>query len=174
MDEPRDEDHKAFEEAMSEVAPLGRRSRSDRAPSMPAPPPPVERQTARGSPIDVPTAKPVDGQEILDWRRPGLLDKDYQNLRRGRLSPPPEEVDLHGQDARQACDTVATAIARTQQAGRRSLCLIHGKGHHAESRGSILKGLIDTVLRQHPEVLGFHSVPRNTGAVNVLLRRPRR
>ena len=115
----------------------------------------------------------MDGREILDWRRPGLLDKDYQNLRRGRLSPSPEEIDLHGQNAREACTTIVAAIARAQQANRRSVCLIHGKGHRSENQGSRLKGLVNAALRQHPEVLGFHSVPGNTGAVNVLLRRAR-
>ncbi|MCY4610658.1 MAG: Smr/MutS family protein [Gammaproteobacteria bacterium] len=95
-------------------------------------------------------------------------------MRRGQLSPSPEEIDLHGQDAREACDTIAAAIAHAQQMDRRSLCLIHGKGHHSESRGSRLKGLVDAVLREHSEVLGFHSVPGNTGAVNVLLRRSRK
>ncbi len=174
MDKARNEDLEAFEQAMTGVAPLGRRSRSDRAFSTPEPQPPATRQAARERPIEVPEAKPMDRREILNWRRPGLLDKDYQNLRRGRLSPSPEEIDLHGQDAREACDTIAAAIAHAQQMNRRLLCLIHGKGHHSESQGSRLKGLVDAALRQHPEVLGFHSVPGNTGAVNVLLRRARR
>lgn len=174
MDKDRNEDLEAFEQAMTGVAPLGRRSRSDHAFSTPEPQPPAVRQVAREHPIEVPEVKPMDGQEILDWRRPGLLDKDYQNLRRGRLSPSPEEIDLHGQDAREACTTIVAVIARAQQANRRSVCLIHGKGHRSENRGSRLKGLVNAALRQHPEVLGFHSVPGNTGAVNVLLRRARR
>ena len=173
MDKPRDNDQKAFEQAMAGVAPLSQRSRSDHAPFTPASPPPAH-QTAPSHFLEVLNAKPMDGREILDWRRPGLRDKDYQNMRRGRLSPPPEEVDLHGQDAREACNTITNTIAHVQQMNRRSLCLIHGKGHHSESRSSRLKGLVDAALRQHPEVLGFHSVPGNTGAVNVLLRRPRR
>lgn len=174
MDKARDEDLKALEQAMTGVAPLGQRSRSDHAPFTPKsrPSPPHRAEPART--IGVPNARPMDGREILDWRRPGVLDKDYQNLRRGRLSPSPEEIDLHGQDAQEACDTIAAAIAHTQQVNRRSLCLIHGKGHHSESRGSRLKGLVDAVLREHSEVLGFHSVPGNTGAVNVLLRRSRK
>ena len=174
MDKAHDEDLEALEQAMAGVAPLGRRSRSDRAPFTPASRPPPPTGTAPAQMIEVPNARPLDGREILDWRRPGLLDKDYQNLRRGRLSPAPKEVDLHGQDAQEACNTIAATIAHAQQMNRRSLCLIHGKGHHSESRSSRLKGLVDAVLRQHPEVLGFHSVPGNTGAVNILLRRSRR
>ena len=173
MDKARDDDLKALEQAMTGVAPLGRRSRSDRALFTPVSRPPPPRRAIPARTIEVPNARPMDGREILDWRRPGLLDKDYQNLRRGRLSSSLDEIDLHGQDAREACDTIAAAIAHAQQMNRRLLCLIHGKGHHSESRSSRLKGLVDAVLRQHPEVLGFHSVPGNTGAVNVLLRRPR-
>lgn len=174
MDKARDEDLKALEQAMAGVAPLGRRSRSDRATFAPAPSPSPSPRAVAACPAEVPNARPMDGREILDWRRPGLRDKDYQNLRRGRLSPSPEETDLHGQDVREACITITEAIARAQQADRRSLCLIHGKGYHSESHSSRLKGLVDAVLRQHPEVLGFHSVPGNTGAANVLLRRSRR
>lgn len=174
MDKDREEDLKALEQAMMGVAPRGRRSRSDRAPYTPPTRPPARRQVVQKRPIEVPAAKPMDGQEILDWRRPGLLDKDYQRLCRGQVSPSAEEIDLHGQDAREACDTIAAAIAHAQQMNRHLLCLIHGKGHHSESQGSCLKGLVNAALRQHPEVLGFHSVPGNTGAVNVLLRRARR
>lgn len=174
MDKDREEDLKAFEQAMMGVAPRGRRSRSDRAAFTPPTRPPAGRPVAQKRPIEVPAAEPMDGREILDWRRPGLLNKDYQDLRRGRLSPSPEEIDLHGQDALEACDTIAAAIAHTQQANRRSVCLIHGKGHRSENRGSRLKGLVNAALRRHPEVLGFHSVPGNTGAVNVLLKRARR
>ena len=174
MDKNREEDLKILEQAMMGVAPRGRRSRSDCAPYTPPSRPPARQQVVQKHPIEVPAAKPMDGQEILDWRRPGLLDKDYQRLCRGQVSPSTEDIDLHGQDAREACDTIAAAIAHAQQMDRRLLCLIHGKGHHSESRGSRLKGLVNAALRQHPEVLGFHSVPGNTGAVNVLLRRARR
>ena len=173
MDKTREEDLKELEQAMMGVAPLGRRSRSEHAPFTPVQRPSLPPKTVPVRKIEVPNARPMDGREILNWRRSGLLDKDYQNLRRGRLSPAPEEIDLHGKDAREACDTIAAAIADAQRRNERSLCLIHGKGHHSESRSSRLKGLVDAVLRQHPEVLGFHSVPRNTGAVNLLLRRPR-
>lgn len=174
MDKARDDELKELEQAMMGVAPLGRRSRSDRASSTPTPSPSPPQQTVHARPLDIPNAKPMGGGEILDWRRPGLLDKDYQSLRRGRFSSSLEEIDLHGQDAQEACHTITAAIAHTQEMNRRALCLIHGKGHHSESRSSRLKGLVDAALRQHPEVLGFHSVPGNTGAVNVLVRRARR
>ena len=173
MDKDRDDDLKALEQAMMGVAPLGHRSRSDRAPFTPAPRPSPPRRITPAQMIEVSNIRPIDGQEILSWRRPGMLDRDYQNLRRGRLPSSSSEIDLHGQDARDAGQTIAAAIAHAQQMDQRFLCLIHGKGNHSESRGSRLKGLVDAVLREHPEVLGFHSVPGNTGAVNVQLRRRR-
>ena len=175
MDTDRDKDLKALEQAMKGVAPLGGRSRADQpthTPTASAPdhPPPKIAQT-RAHPLNNPHAPAIDGKTVLAWRRAGLLNKDYQNLRRGKLSPPPKEADLHGLDSDEACAAITNAITRAQLDGQRCLCLIHGKGHHSESRGSRLKGLVNDVLRRHPEVLGFHSVPHNTGAVNVLLRR---
>ena len=174
MDKSCEDDLKVFNQSMADVAPLGKRSKSDRPGHATPPVPFTPHKSVPARTSKVPNAKPIGGQEILNWRRPGLLDKDYRDLRRGCLSPPPEREDLHGMKAQDACNAIMTAIAHTQQINRRFLCLIHGKGHHSESRSSQLKGLVNAVLREHPDVLGFHSVPGNTGAVNVLLRRPRR
>ena len=170
-----DDDRQAFEEAMAQVAPLGARSRASRprhapprAPLRPVPPAPA------AAPAGLPAHAPVAGAAVLAWRRPGLRHGDYQRLRAGRPPPPVAEHDLHGLHPEQAGGAIAAAIAASQRRGRRALCLIHGKGYRSGTAASRLKGLTAAVLRGHPEVLGFHSVPGNTGAVNVLLRRPSR
>ncbi len=177
MDKIRDEDLEAFKQAMAGVTPLDGHSQSSHASSKHPSPFSQRRGVAANTipihTLEVPNFSPKDGKEILSWRRSGLRDRDYQNLRRGRLAPYLDEIDLHGLNAREACDTITRSIARAQQEDHLFLRLIHGKGHHSESRSSRLKGLVDAVLPQHPEVLGFHSVPGNTGAVNVMLRRSR-
>ena len=55
--------------------------------------------------------------------------------------------------------------------------IIHGKGLRTAEGGSVLKALVDRVLRQRADVLAFASAPPamgGTGAVLVLLakRRP--
>ena len=169
-----DDDYQEFLKQMEGVAPLGKRSRAERSSHVPAAPGlGGESQVPEPRPLQVavPNVPPIDGNQILDWRKPGLRDGDYQKLRTGRLRPSPEEHDLHGLTLAEACESMKRTITATQRSGRTSLCLIHGKGRH--SGGSRIKGVLDAILRQHPEVLGFHSVPRNTGAVNVLLRRGR-
>ena len=156
---------------MAQVAPLGARSRAVRpghhAPSrVPRRPVPA----AAILPVAIPAYGPVDGAAILTWRRPSLRHIDYQRLRAGRLPQPVPEHDLHGLRPEQAGAAIAAAIADSQRSGRRALCLIHGKGVRSGTGASRLKGLTAAVLRGHPEVLGYHSVPGNTGAVNVLLR----
>ena len=167
----QDDDRQAFEEAMAKVAPLGARSRAirpshhapSRTPRRPAP-------AAAVRPAAVPAYGLVDGAAVLAWRRPGLRHGDYQRLRAGRLPRPVPEHDLHGLRPEQAGAAIAAAIADSQRRGGRALCLIHGKGVRSGTGASRLKGLTAAVLRGHPEVLGYHSAPGNTGAVNVLLR----
>lgn len=171
----QDDDRQAFEEAMARVAPLGARSRAVR-PGHHAPPRPPRRPAAPAAapPAATPAYDPVDGAAVLAWRRPGLRHGDYQRLRAGRLPRPVPERDLHGLRPEQAGAAIAAAIADSQRGGGRALRLIHGKGVRSGTGASRLKGLTAAVLRAHPEVLGFHSAPGNTGAVNVLLRAPAR
>jgi DNA-nicking Smr family endonuclease len=54
--------------------------------------------------------------------------------------------------------------------------IIHGKGHGSHQRKPVLKGKVDHWLRQRRDVLAFCSARQadgGTGAVYVLLRRPR-
>ena len=171
----QDDDRQAFEEAMAEVAPLGVRSRAVR-PGHQAPPRAPRRAAppAAAPPAAVPAHGPIDGAAVLAWRRPGLRHGDYQRLRAGRLPRPVPERDLHGLRPEQAGAAIAAAIADSRRGGGRALRLIHGKGVRSGTGASRLKGLTAAVLRAHPEVLGFHSEPGNTGAVNVLLRGPAR
>ena len=173
--ETLDDDREAFDQAMQGVAPLGRRSKAPAAPHQPATPSLASHapQHMVDAALDTQRVQPISGNAILDWKRPGLLNKEYQKLRTGKLKPPPKEFDLHGTNMKEAAQAIAQAIDETQRDGRRSLCLIHGKGSRSNADGSPIKGVADYVLRRHPDVLGFHSVPRNTGAVNVLLRKPR-
>ena len=171
-----DDDRQAFDEAMAQVAPLGARSRAARPRHAPlrAPLRPAAAAAAVPPVETLPVHAPVGGTAVLAWRRPGLRHGDYQRLRAGRPPRPIAEHDLHGLRPEQAGAAIAAAIADSQRRGRRALCLIHGKGYRSGTSASRLKGLTAAVLRGHPEVLGFHSVPGNTGAVNVLLRRPAR
>ncbi len=169
-----DDDLEFMHEQMRDVAPLGKRSKSARAGTAPSAPAQRKDDTSVDiAPIPSLRYEPIPGSAILDWRRPGLLDRQYQALRTGRLKPAPQEYDLHGLKPEQAAEYIHQAIAQTQSRQQTALCVIHGKGLRSGPEGSLAKGVTDSVLRLHPEVLGFHSAPGNTGAVNVLLRKGR-
>jgi len=174
MERTCDDDLELFKESMRGVAPLGKRSRSEHATTPARQSAKPEVSMAEQDPaFTLPHIQPIQGQAVLDWRRPGLLDKQYQNLRKGRLKPVPREFDLHGLKPEQAAKEIYRVIEDTQREQRVALCLIHGKGMRSHSEGSLIKGVTVHILQQHSEVLGFHSVPGNTGAVNVLIRKSR-
>ncbi|MEH6417609.1 Smr/MutS family protein [Pseudomonas sp. CGJS7] len=120
--------------------------------------------------------------DALSYRREELPAKVFARLRRGELSAQ-EELDLHGSPAREAEALLRAFLndARTHELG--CVRIIHGKGRngvsdYVDSRGSpVLKNLVDRMLRQRADVLGFHSAPPaqgGTGAVLVLLAKPQR
>ena len=121
--------------------------------------------------------------DVLSYRRDALPPRALQRLGRGEIAVQ-DELDLHGLEVRKA-ETLLRAFlthARAHDSG--CVRIIHGKGLHGGSipftsrDAPILKNLVDRLLRQRADVLGFHSAPPaqgGTGAVLVLLapRRPR-
>lgn len=99
----------------------------------------------------------------------------FRRLRRGELSAQ-EELDLHGLTVVQAQNLMRAFLADARRHGLGCVRIIHGKGRGSaelDSGGApILKNLVDRVLRQRADVLGFHSAPPaqgGTGAVVVVL-----
>ena len=168
-----DDDLEFVHEQLRDVKPLGKRSRSPGAGRPPTEPGPEEISDPAATPVPDMRYERIASAVVLDWRRSGLLDRQYQALRTGRLKPMPQEYDLHGLKPTVAAEHIHQAIADTQGRQQTALCIIHGKGLRSGSEGSLLKGVAASVLKRHPEVLGFHSAPGNTGAVNVLLRKRR-
>ena len=68
-------------------------------------------------------------------------------------------------------------MGSSRAGGHACVRIIHGKGLRTVDGGSVLKALVDRLLRQRADVLAFASAPEamgGTGAVLVLLakRRP--
>lgn len=119
--------------------------------------------------------------DALSYRRDALPPQLLQRLRRGEIAVQ-DELDLHGADARQAEMLVRAFLTHARDHDAGCVRIIHGKGLHGSagafsSRDApVLKNLVDRLLRQRADVLGFHSAPPaqgGTGAVLVLLA-PRR
>jgi|SRR5580700_11105069 DNA-nicking Smr family endonuclease len=112
------------------------------------------------------------GGVALSFQRAGLRPQVMRRLRRG-LYPTEDELDLHGLNQSAARDRLADFIARSRDAGRRCVRIIHGKGYRSGARGPVLKTAVDLWLRRHMDVMAFTSargIDGGTGAVYVLLR----
>ena len=91
-------------------------------------------------------------------------------MQRGEIDYAPS-IDLHGYTLTQTCQALSDFIYHHQNA--RFVHIIHGKGYNSENNLSVLKTQVASFLKQHPQVLAFHSCPAKdggTGAVFVLLK----
>lgn len=124
----------------------------------------------------------LEAGDALAYRHDSLPPRAYQRLKRGEIAVQ-EELDLHGADVRQAESLLRGFINGARQHGVGCVRVIHGKGLHGQGASfegtgmPVLKNLVDRMLRQRADILGFHSAPPaqgGTGAVLVLLAPPKR
>ncbi len=112
------------------------------------------------------------GDELL-YTRPGLQHSVIRKLRRGQYAIE-AELDLHGATVVQALEAVNSFLKNARDRDKRVVRLIHGKGRSSEGKMPVLKGKVNSWLRQKGEVLAFCSARPNDGgteAVYVLLKR---
>ena len=115
------------------------------------------------------------GQELeaeQTFLRRGLGSDVLVKLRRGRWSVQ-AELDLHGQTAESARDTLSDFLLDARNRGLRCVRVIHGKGLTSPNREPILKGRVRRWLAHWDDVLAYCEAPRHAGgggAVLILLR----
>ncbi len=174
-----DNDHDAFAKAMRGVKPL---RQSDRAPTLKRPQAKARHSRAarralleeslNGPEHGGPDAVEQLGEEIA-FRRPGLPEKIFRKLRRGRFSIE-AEADLHGLTVAQAKLLLREFISESALQRLGCVRVIHGKGLGSGPGGPVLKGNVQRWLMQWDEVLAFvtaRTQDGGSGAVYVLLRR---
>ncbi|MCW8889457.1 MAG: Smr/MutS family protein [Sedimenticola sp.] len=138
----------------------------------PLPLPPNPKVTGEEQPDDFVDLSLETGEE-LEFIRPGIQNRLFQELRRGRL-PPESMLDLHGLRVVEARKALAGFLAHAIRHRLRVVQIIHGKGSRSQDQQPVLKQKINQWLRQRDEVLAFCSAPRfdgGTGAAYVLLSR---
>jgi len=166
---PSPEDEALFRAAAADARPLAQvRAEPYRARR---PPVPLE-QTA---PDDADALADLAGEtpDFLDFMRPGVQRRLYDELRRGLL-PPEATLDLHGMRVADARLALQRFLAQALERRQRCVRIIHGKGFGSGTRTPVLKERVNRWLPQRPEVLAFCSAPRwdgGTGAAYVLLSR---
>lgn len=112
------------------------------------------------------------GEELL-YTRPGIQQRVLRKFRRGQYAIE-AELDLHGRVVSEAREMVSAFLREAQAGGKRVVRIIHGKGLSSEGNIPVLKGKVNSWLRQKDAVLAFCSARKNdggTGAVYVLLKR---
>lgn len=113
----------------------------------------------------------IAGEEPLSYRRDEVPEKMLKQLKRGQYSIQ-DELDLHALRAIDAERLLKRFLIEARQAGHLCVRIIHGKGPRGIGEGSVLKGLVDLMLRQRSDVLAFASAPEaagGTGATLVLM-----
>ena len=113
---------------------------------------------------------PVEGDELLAWRRDHVSERALRRLRRGEFAVQ-DELDLHHLRAADAEQLLKAFLGEARAGSRQCVRIIHGKGLRSEG-APVLKTLVDRVLRLRGDVLAFASAPAaqgGAGAVLVLL-----
>ena len=127
-----------------------------------------------GSDSDKLSESEVHTGEFLEFARPGVQQRVFQELRRGHIEPT-LDLDLHGLTVSYARETFDAFLLECQRRHVRCVRIIHGKGYRSENRQPVLKQKVNYWLRLREEVLAFCTTTRRdggTGAVYVLLRNP--
>ena len=145
----------------------------------PAPPPAAEppMPAALPTPLRPATmpARPAGLAEVhVGVAPPGLDDRRWRDLRRGRIRPE-RTLDLHGFRAQEAHHAVRGFVRQAAAEGLRCIAIVTGRGSSPE--GGILRRELPHWLNApdlRPLLLGAaHPHAANAGAVHLLLRRHR-
>jgi DNA-nicking Smr family endonuclease len=118
----------------------------------------------------------ADSDEFIEGSTRGLDHHVLRRLRRGEFSVQ-GHVDLHGLTREEARAELESFLARSRQAGKRCVLVVHGRGLHSKDQMPVLKDALKRWMRTArfaDHVLAFAtSRPHDggLGAVYVLLRR---
>ncbi len=100
---------------------------------------------------------------------------ELRRLRAGKIRPQ-ASVDLHNSNRREAHARLCHAVSRIAEAGKRSLLVIHGKGHRSPGGEAVLKRSLAEWLQQPPlrdrVIASAPALPRDggLGATYLLVR----
>ncbi len=167
--DPAPPDAELFRQALDGVTPLAPSNRI--APARPRP------QLKTGAPAhaavllrlpDTLSDHGAGDAPLTEFLRNGLSRMTLRKLRRGQF-PVQDSLDLHGLHSDDARRLLLEFLHQATQRALRCVCVIHGKGRHAEGGEGILKTRTRHWLTQCPEVLAFCEAPPHAGGGGAVL-----
>ena len=99
--------------------------------------------------------------------RTGLPRSVLRDLRRGRWSIQ-NHTDLHGLNRHEAHEEIARFLAESNNAGKRCVRIVHGRGLGSPGRNGILRQLVKSWLSRRKDILAFCHAPPNDGGEGAL------
>lgn len=182
---PSREETDLWRKITGDVKPLARRE-TPPAPDVPVPPS-KNRKPAAATDLRKPAPPEAPHQlspspALSHGAAPGVDRKTADNLRRGRMAIE-ARLDLHGMTQAEAHRRVHAFIEGQQEAGRRCVLIVTGKGVWRRQDGGggvgVLREAVPRWLNEpslRPRILAFtHAQPKDggDGALYILLRRIR-
>ncbi|WP_317930028.1 DNA endonuclease SmrA [Halioxenophilus sp. WMMB6] len=173
-------DHDFFRQAMADVKPISRPDRIELKQSKDRLNQSARREAAMAEAI-VERSGLTGGEEhiemlspfdILEFKRPGIQNGVYRNLRLGKYSLD-ARLDLHRHTVEMARRALYQFVQDCLAQEVRCALISHGKGEGRE-QPPILKSCLAHWLPQLPEVQAFHSAQKHhggTGATYVMLKK---
>ncbi len=158
------------------VAPLRSTPRADTGPArLPPAVLTARRRAALGSPegLGLEILEPVDPHDPLAWKRDGVQDGVYRNLRLGHYRAD-ARLELIRKSLALAQDELRRFLRDCTAHGIRTCAISHGRGRQRNDAASEMRSALNQWLPLLDEVLAFHSAPSGQGGlgvVHVMLRK---
>ena len=112
--------------------------------------------------------EPIDPYDPLDFKKDGVQDGVYKNLRQAKYSVT-NRLDLRQQSIEQARINLFEFIEQSQIDNHRCLLIQHGLGLNNQPQPAVLKSYLDNWLKCFDQVLAYHSAPKNLGGLAATL-----
>ncbi|UTW12475.1 DNA endonuclease SmrA [Marinobacterium rhizophilum] len=135
----------------------------------------ARRRAAEGSAdgLGLEILQPVDPHDPLEWKRDGVQEGVYRNLRLGRYRAD-ARLELIRKTLGQAQDELRHFVRECTTHGIRTCAISHGRGRRTGDAASEMRSALNQWLPLLDEVLAFHSAPPEQGGlgvVHVMLRK---
>ncbi|VVE50430.1 Smr/MutS family protein [Pandoraea terrigena] len=169
-------DANVFRDSVGDIAPIARKSATDRVEHPRRPPEPVARLTQQdeAAVLHESLSDEFDPEALLDtddrlsYRRPGISHDALLKLQRGDWVVQ-AQIDLHGMRRDEAREALSAFLHDAVKRGLRCVRVIHGKGLGSVNREPVLKDKVRGWLAQKDQVLAWAQAQGRDGGSGALI-----